>query len=358
MKTLSGLSVRWMRVLTVLCAGILWSSTAPAQPAADTINGRFLLIFDTSSAMKSRVPATQYAVERLFLSMMNGQLHPEDGIGVWAFDRKLRAGQLPLQRWVPQDAATIASKITNFVIRQHYSRSARFDVIMPAVNNLVRNSQRLTVLIFCDGSEQITGTPYDEAINSSFKHNQRALANAKATFIVVLRGQSGQYTGYSVNSSEVGVNFPEFPPLPAPPEPVAAPQINQPPPRASVPASPPAPVVKLPPLVIVGTNVSSNPLPPVPAKAKLLKPPPAKVASASLPKESLPGSANAAPSKVAGGSTNAVAPAAENSGLSRQDALVTGAVLLAAAVLVIILGLIRSRNSRDSSLITRSMNRR
>ncbi len=94
----------------------------------------FCLIFDTSSAMKARVPATQYAVERLFFSMMNGQLQSGDTIGVWTFDRKLRKGEFPLQGWLPQNAAMIASSITNFVRHQRYSKSTRFDVLMPEVN--------------------------------------------------------------------------------------------------------------------------------------------------------------------------------------------------------------------------------
>ena len=233
---------------------------------------------------------------------------------------------------------------------------------MPAVNQLVQNSQRLTVLIFCDGSDKIKGTPYDDTINSNFKQNEHALRNAGVTFIVVLRAQSGQYTGYSVNSSVVGVNFPEFPPLPAPPQSVAPPQTNQPPPPAPAPAPAPPPVATLPPLVIIGTKVSTNLLPAIPAQALRSNPPPAKAVSSPPSTESLSGPTNApatntAPSKMAEASTNQMAPA-DNSGLSRQGALTTGAVLLTVAVLVILLALIRSRKPRGSSLITKSMDKK
>jgi hypothetical protein len=227
---------------------------------------------------------------------------------------------------------------------------------MPAVNSVVRDSQRLTVLIFCDGAGQIKGTPYDEAINSSFKQNEDTLAKAKETIIVVLRAQSGQYTGYSMNSSAVGVNFPEFPPLPAPPQPAALPQTNQPSPSAPVPAPAPAPVVKLPPLVIIGTNVSSNLLPPIPARAVLSNSPAAGVKPSPPPVQPSFSRTNTVPSKMAGGSTNNVASA--GSGLSRQGAMTTGAIVLAVIVLIIILALIRSRRPRGSSLITKSMNKR
>jgi hypothetical protein len=350
--------IRGARVLTVLCAGMFWSSTVPAQPVMNTVDSRFLFVFDTSSAMKSRVPKVQYAVERLFLSMMNGQLRSENDIGVWTFNRELHTGELPVQRWLPQNAATISATITNFVAHQRYSKSTRFDTIMPAINSVVRNSQRLTVLIFCDGSGQISGTPYDEAINSSFKQNQDSLATAKESFIVVLRAQSGQYTGYSINSSAIGVNFPEFPPLPAPPQPAAQPPTNQPPPAAPVPAPEPPPVVKLTPLVIIGTNVGSNMLPPIPARAVLSNSSPAKVEPGVPPGQPASSRTNTVLSKLAGGSTNAVASASPDSGLSRRGAMTTGVILLTVAALTVILGLIRSRRPRGGSLITKAMNKR
>ncbi|MGA9779002.1 MAG: hypothetical protein WBS33_12100 [Verrucomicrobiia bacterium] len=341
------------RITAVLCAGLFLAAAVPAQPAAGSVDSRFLLIFDSSSAMKARVPATQYAVERLFFAMMNGQLQSGDTIGVWAFDRKLSKGGFPLQGWLPQNAAIIASNITNFVRLQHYSKSTRFDVLMPEVNGLVQNSERLTVLIFCDGDGEIKGTPYDNAINSTFKQNESVLRKADQTFIVVLRAQFGQYTGYTVNSSAIGVNFPDFPPLPQPPQPVAPAKTNPPPP-------PPAPVVTAAPLVIVGTNVVTHLLPPIPATSGLTNPPPVKVESNPPPAESLltPTNAsptNAPPPKMAETQTNAPASSGENSGLSRGGALAIGAVLLAVAVVVIIAALVRSRKRGRGSLITRSM---
>jgi len=343
------------RIIVMFGAGLFLISAGQAQPAVSSVDSRYLLVFDTSSAMKARMPATQYVVERLFFAMMNGQLQPGDSVGVWAFDRKLRKGEFPLQRWLPQNAAMIASQITNFVARQHYSKSPRFDVLMPEVNSLAQNSERLTVLIFCDGDEAIKGTPYDNAINSVFKQNESALKKADQTFIVVLRAQFGRYIGYTVNSSAIGVNFPDFPPLPQPPQPIAPAKTNLPPPP-----SPPTPVVTAPPLVIVGTNVGTNLLPAIPTRSVLSNPSPIKVESNPPPAESLSTPTNASPTnavppKMVETQTNAQASSEENSGLSRDGALAIGAVLLAAAVVVIIVALVRSRRRGRGSLITRSM---
>jgi len=348
---------RYARIIAALCAGAFLISVANAQPVANTVSSRYLLIFDTSSAMKKRVLATQGAVERLFFSMMNGQLHPGDALGVWAFDRKLRAGEFPLHHWLPQNAALIASDITNFVEHQRYSRSTRFDVVIPDVNHLVRNSERLTVLIFCDGEGEIKGTPFDDAINSVFKQNESALKKANQAFIVVLRSQFGQYTGYTVNSSAIGVNFPEFPPLPPPPQPVPPPKTNPPP--AEVKSNLP-PTIQLPPLVIIGTNVSTNLIPSIPPQSVLSNSPPAKAESNPPPPTvSSTNATNAIPPPVAKEQTNAPPPPEENpSGLSRNGALAIGAVLLFAAVILIIFVLVRSRKAGRGSLISDAMKKK
>jgi hypothetical protein len=350
----SQISLNWFakctRIIATLAAGIFFISAVHAQPVAGRADSRYLLIFDTSSTMKKRVPAMQSAVERLFFSMMNGQMQPGDTIGVWAFDRKARAGDFPLQHWAPQSAAVIASNITDFVERQHYSKSTRFDVVMPDVNKLVRSSERLTVLIFCDGEGEIKGTPFDDAINTMFKQHQSALRKADQTFIVVLRTQLGQYVGYTVNSSAMGVNFPGFLPLSAPPQPAAPIKTNLPPPPS------PPPVVEAPPLVIIGTNVGTNLIPRNPTKVVMSNPTPTKVESnLPPPVESLSSPTNAAPPPIVKAQTNASVLSEENSGLTRNGALTIGVGLLAAAVVLIIFALFRSRKTGRGSLITRSM---
>ncbi len=359
------IAARRARIIAMLFAGICLISSASAQLAPRSINGRYLLIFDTSSAMKKRLPATQYAVERLFFSMMNGQLHPGDSIGVWTFDRNLRAGQFPLVDWLPQNDAAIAAGITNFIARQRYSRSTRFDAIMPDVNKLVQSSKRLTVLIFCDGAGEMQGTPFDQGINNIFKQNERALKGADQTYIIVLRSQFGQYTGYTVNSSATGVNFPGFPPLPAPPKPATPPETN-PLPAKNEPNPPP--VIHLPPLVIVGTNVGTNLIPAIPPPTTSSNPPPVKSTSNPPPVkmesnappalELLTNETNVASSQAAAAPTNASGEEETPSGLSRNGALAIGASLLAAAVALIVLVLIRSRKTDRGSLISRAMKKK
>ena len=165
--------VRRGLILAALLTGTFLAPALRAQPAPQRVDNRFLLIFDTSSDMRQRLPAVQKALDALLATSVNGQLHSGDSVGVWTFDQDLHAGQFPLQHWKPDDAPMIASNITKFVKKQHYLNKTGFDALQPLLNQVVQGSERLTVLIFCDGKGEIHGTPYDAGINQIFQQRQR-----------------------------------------------------------------------------------------------------------------------------------------------------------------------------------------
>lgn len=250
-----------VRFFSALFVGIIFVPGLRAQPAP--AQGRFLIIFDTSAAMKKRLPAEVKGIQQLFAINMPEQLHLGDSIGIWTFDDELRKGEFPLQRWQSEGLATISTNIINFVRDHRYAHDTSFAQVTPMINHLVADSSRLTVLIFCDGEKPIAGTPVDDGINAIFKQYEAQMKKVREPFVIVLRSQFGQYTGYTINTSE-SINIPSFP-MPAPPPPVVTPE-------------PPAPQpVPLPPLIIVGNNVRTNPLPaqPPPRLIEKQTPPPA-----------------------------------------------------------------------------------
>jgi len=351
-------------ILAALLAGILGTSLARAQQA---VNSRYLLVFDTSSDMKKRVPAVQRALDNLFVTGMGEQLLTGDSIGVWTFDQKLRAGQFPLQYWVPDRAEQITANITSLVEKQYYSKTANFGALQPWLDDVVKNSQRLTVLIFCDGETAVSGTPYDNGINQIFKQRQAGQKKARQPFVIVLRAQEGKYVGCTVDFPPAQVVLPSFPPLPLPPPPPAP--TNQPPPPppsvvapsiivvgTSPPPSTPKPTNAPPPVVPINqTNVETNLPPPAP---KSTNAPPSKLTNTPpvAPVNRTNMETNALPPVAAASRTNAMASPPENSSLGSGSTLAIGAVFLAAAAG---LGIFIWRRSRKSgaSLITRSMNK-
>ena len=349
---------------------------ARAQTTSD--QGRYLFIFDTSSAMKKRVPAEVRGIQELFATSMPGQLELGDSIGVWAFDDQLHTGEFPLQRWQSEGLFTISTNIIAFVQNHHYARSTSFKQVTPMIDRLVASSPRLTVFIFSDGGGQFIGTPVDDSVNSVFARNAATMKKNHEPFVIVLRSQFGQYVGFTINTAE-SINVPSFP---APP----------PPPQAVTPPPPPPQPAQAAPLIIIGTNTpppppviqkptpppaptpappASEPAPanPPPVSAPLANPPPqtSVVPSPAPPVEMSPPQTNtvaAIPAPTAPPTPPVAANAAANSVTAETPtmskpvlfAIICGILLVAVIVVYFILR--ASRNRPTPSLITESLKKR
>ena len=297
-------------LLALLLGGIATVPALRAQPAARKVENRFLLVFDTSAEMKQRLPAVQKALGFLMATNMSGQLQPNDSLGVWTFDQDLQTGQFPLLRWKPDFAAMTVSNLCAFAASRRYSKKTRFEALVPTLNQLVQHSERLTTVIFCDGSGEMQETPYDSGVNEIFKQRGDERRRTRQPIVIVLRSQLGRYVDCVVSFPPQPVTFPEFPALPAPPAPrvepppaprppaqpliiIGTPPTNRVPPPAPPPASPPAAtVVPTPPPISPGPtagNVSAPPAGPAPAEPEAAPAPfPPTNAIASAPAGSVP----------------------------------------------------------------------
>jgi len=328
-------------VFAALLAGTFLAPALRAQPAATNVNSRFLLIFDISSDMKQRVPAVQKALDTLLATGANGQLHLGDSVGVWTFDQDLHTGQFPLQYWEPENAPMIASNITKFIRKLHYSKKTSLDALQPLLNQVVQGSQRLTVLIFCDGKGEIHGTPYDPGINQVFQERQSERQKERLPIVIALRSQRGQYAGCRVSFPPQPVSLPEFPPLP---------EVAQAPSDADASVSSNLAQSSVPSLIIVGTTITNHVPPPQPKPAPA-NPPPMTVTSTPAPAVTnevkppdvvplaqtgaVPAQSNitAAPLMP----TKAATPSPESPGIGRKGALAIGVAFLAGGLVVFML---------------------
>jgi len=343
---------RRARIIAALLAGIFLIPELRAQPTDQTVQSHFLFVFDTSRDMKYRSEAVQKALNTMLATSLNGQLHAGDSMGVWTFGQNLRPGDYPLQNWNPDKAAMIASNLTKFVSKQHYAKNARFEALQPLLNEVVQDSQRLTVLIFCDGEAKISGTPFDSGVNQIFGQKLSEQKSAHQPFVVVLRSQLGQYTGCSVSLPPLPVALPQFPALPAPPPPPAPKPTSAP---------PPAPVIVAQPLIIIGTKNESSP--PLPKAAPTNSPTMTNQPPANSSPDAAGAAATNAPAAPAANPlmTNLTAPASaptssqQNSDSGNKIFMIFGGGLLGAAIALGIVFWLRSRR-KDPSLITRSMN--
>ena len=397
MKIHPGSCGRLAPFIAVLLAGILPLGRMLAQPTPPATENRFLLVFDTSSAMKKRLPAVQHEVSSLLATSMRGQLQPGDTIGIWTFGKEMN--DFPMQHWVPQNAATIAANINGFVAKQHFKGKTSLQALPPYLNLVIAHSERLTVVLFCDGDGEINWSPYNDAINQIFRERQAEREKAREPFVLVMRTQLGHFVGCTMSLPPEPINIPAFPPLPVPPpppppppKPVAAPvgapliivgtkvetnlsatvplpaATNTPAPvpsRLSPTNTSPKPTANSPhaavappiaePIAVLRPGVPSAPLAPTGApitNLTLAKEPVSTPAAAVIPSNTPPPQGVAA--TVGTAPTNMVTPAAA-APLGGTKGMVIGAVFLCLAGSLVTWMFHRSRRDR-SSLITRSMN--
>jgi hypothetical protein len=232
-------------LFTALAALILFSVAARAASEQ-----RWLLVFNTSSAMKPRLSAVEAEVKTLLLTEFSNGLHVGDSLGVWTFNDKLHTGQFPLLTWNPEDAPEAVSNLVAFVRHQNYSGVTSFEALQPLLGRIIADSERLTVVIICDGDGEIHWTPYDTGLNDTIKQTRDARKKLRLPYVLVLRTQQGKFTGATVNFPPVPANLPPFPLLPREIK-TATPA----PPTNVVAVKPPPPVA---PLIIVGTHVSTD----------------------------------------------------------------------------------------------------
>lgn len=233
-------------LLVLVCLmGRAAETNQPAKSAPPMQSERWLLIFDTSSAMKKRLPALTQELIQIFASNMGDRLHSGDSVAVWTFNDALHAGH-PLMAWDPSVAVATATNVMRFVEKQDFKGKTQLGVLQPTLRDVIHTSQRLTVLIFADGEGAIEGTPYDDGINANLQGGAAERKKHRQPVVITMRTQEGRFIGATVNYPPTALNLQSFPPLPE--------QVKEtPPPKAlqnSVP--PPPPVTELPPLIIVG----------------------------------------------------------------------------------------------------------
>jgi len=350
-QKLFSIAAKWLCVLLAVLALPLHTSAQPTTPQ------RWLFIFDLSSTMKKRLPATEEVLKNFFATSADGRLQDGDNIGVWTYDQQMHGGQFPLVVWKPEQAATLPTNLMAFLRSRSFTSSSRLAALQPTLDSVISSSERLTIIIFCDGESEISSTPYDRGINQSFLDGRAERKKNSQPFVVLIRTLSGKFIGCTVNFPPGAINIPLFLAPVAP--------SNIPPPPVVIAPVKPAPVA-VPDLVIVGTRVTTNSArevaspatnmvsieapkiisspapPPTPVQTVVnhtAPPPPEKI-------ETLPATAT----------TNAATVTARNdTDRGTRRLVLAGVGLLAAAVALAVILIVRPGRRAQSSLISSSM---
>lgn len=236
--------------LFLLCLCLLPADTLRAQtPQRRREGARYLFVVETSSAMRPRAENAINTVGAILVNGMQGQLQPGDTIGFWTFNDLLHTGKFPLQLWTPAARRTITIRAVQFLRAQPMEKRARLDLVLPALHELITNSERLTIIIVSTGEQKIRGTPFDQQINTTYEHAQSELKKSDKPFVTVLRSYNGKFIGGSATWFPWPLEFAAFPPEP---------KITEPP--KEEPKARPHPTAK--PLIVIGKKPEPEKEPP------------------------------------------------------------------------------------------------
>ena len=347
-------AARWLCALLATLALPINGFAQPKSPE------RWLFVFDLSATMKKRLPATEEVLKNFFATGAEGRLQDGDNIGIWTYDQKMHGGQFPLVIWNPQQATPLTTNLIAFLRSRTFTGDSQMSVLRTSLTSVITNSERLTVVIFCDGESDLAATPYDHGINQSFLDGRAERKKSAQPFVVLIRTLSGKFIGCTVNFPPGAINIPLFL---APPPPT-----NLPPPVVVTPVVKPAPVV-VPDLVIVGKQVSTaaNPIPTTPPLnpnlANSAAPKDVPLMATNLPPVATPIQPHVIatpPIKVevpiAAAPTNSTnVPVTNASGSGTKHWLLVGGGGLAVVILLLVVWLVRPGRRSQSSLITSSM---
>lgn len=230
-------------LLSVLCLLV------PAKVSAQSSN-RWLFVFNTSSAMRDRAPGAEAVAADLLKTGMHGNLRNGDTIGIWTYDKQLRANEVPLLTWDSTAATPFAQHAVAFLNHHPYQNTAAFGDVLANMLRVVKDSEVITVVLVSDGSDAFFGTPFDANITAFYKTNYQAQKKGKMPVITVLRGEQGKITTNTLSLAPWPVDIPAMP-LPVVAKAVAVKPVADTKPKSPVPS-----------LVIIGKKAETTFNPP------------------------------------------------------------------------------------------------
>lgn len=238
-----------LAILLALVAAATLASEAFAQTNATAHpSNRWLFVVETSKELRSRAMSVSQFAGWMVASGMKGQMHGGDTLGLWTFNDDLHTGKFPLQTMAPDAFDKSGRQIFEFLKGQKFEKKCRFEKVLSDLNQVVKDSAFITVILISSGAETISGTPFDDRINAAYKASKKAQEKARAPFVVALRARQGQFTDCTVSLPPEPFELPPLPPELIPPKVVAVTPPAEP---------PPAPPVQ--PLIMKGNKVVSAP---------------------------------------------------------------------------------------------------
>lgn len=212
-----------------------------AAQAQELSSNRWLLIVETSRPMQRRAEAARHIAANLIASGMNGQLRRGDTLGVWTFGDALHTGSFPLQHWTGDRPREIATRVLAFLGDQKHDRESFPGVLVQDLQDVVQDSELITIVLITEGSSANLGTSFDAQIKAEYTAWRAQQMEANMPFVTVLRAERGRITSHMVNTPPFPLELPDLPrvaprPAPAPVVKTVQPETNRRPTPEPVPS--------------------------------------------------------------------------------------------------------------------------
>src|SRR4051812_2010932 len=181
-----------LRLLKFLaCLAALIGIQAGAAAAAENL--RYLFLIDHSPEMATRQIATVETIYYLVRTGFENQIQPGEKFALWFYGSRLQTNA-PLT-WQPDRKIELARIAANLFTGRIYGRIRPREKTLADAAPFIATSPRITIFIFTDGSQPLSGTPYDKAINNAIEKHRVAFLRDDKPFIITLTAKNGEWIG-------------------------------------------------------------------------------------------------------------------------------------------------------------------
>jgi hypothetical protein len=189
-----------------ICAiAMLFCISASAAPEKQ--GGRFLFLVETSSAMDGNKVALRKTLRSVIESGLNGQMQYGDTMGLWTYNDLLNT-TFPMIIWQREHAQDITNAVEFFMAKQKFVHRGDFSKVLPVLQNIIKPSQKLTIIWISSGNDKISGTPFDASIEELHKEFRDDFRKQHIPFVTLLAVRNGAIVDFTVNPGDSKIRLP------------------------------------------------------------------------------------------------------------------------------------------------------
>ncbi|HUR45633.1 MAG TPA: hypothetical protein VMZ27_07140 [Candidatus Saccharimonadales bacterium] len=193
--------------LLVLCLLRLLASPCVAAETAQ-LGAKFLLVVDTSTAMKRFDHAGRQTVFDFIFSGASTQMHSGDTFGLWTFNDQVSAGAFPMQVWTPDSNLNLATAAGLFLKGQHYEGNARADKAIEKALALVKSVKDLNIFIVTSGDSSLGNSDIEKGIKDVYQAKSLDARKRNLPVVLWISAWKGEVVNVQVAISGEAVQFP------------------------------------------------------------------------------------------------------------------------------------------------------